>query len=170
MPHSFHPHLHPSFVLVLSSHQCENTQETFTTMGLFTHLLLIKDLKVHWRQTTWGGWGDRSRYTTYKNKHVHESGPWRALRPAQLAVMGPGRLCNFATLTQKACHRGFDEQMDIRILASFHAVMYGVRGFCLCFIFTSRGLSVAGWFGKAFSDLGHQTDGGLRPSVTVLLS
>lgn len=66
MPHSFHPHLHPSFVLVLSSHQCENTQETFTTMGLFTHLLLIKDSKVHWRQTT---------HATYKNKHFREPGP-----------------------------------------------------------------------------------------------
>lgn len=45
MPCSFHPHLHPSFVLVFSSHQCENTQETFTTMGLFTHLLLIRDFE-----------------------------------------------------------------------------------------------------------------------------
>lgn len=50
MPCSFHPHLHPSFVLVFSSHQCENTQETFTTMGLFTHLWLIRDLNVHWRR------------------------------------------------------------------------------------------------------------------------
>lgn len=47
MPHSLHPHLHPSFVWLLSSRQCENTQETFTTMGLFTHLLLIRDLSVH---------------------------------------------------------------------------------------------------------------------------
>lgn len=54
MPRSFHPHLHPSFVLVFSSHQCENAQETFTTMGLFTHLLLIRDLNVHSRRIPLG--------------------------------------------------------------------------------------------------------------------
>lgn len=65
MPHSLHPHLHPSFVWLLSSQQCENTQETFTTMGLFTHLLLIRDLNVHWGgERSWAlregrGWGWR---------------------------------------------------------------------------------------------------------------
>lgn len=37
MPRSFHPHLHPPFVSVLSSHRCENSQAAFTTVAPFTH-------------------------------------------------------------------------------------------------------------------------------------
>jgi len=43
MLRSFHSHLHPSFVLVLSSHQCEKAQETLITMGLLTDLLFIRE-------------------------------------------------------------------------------------------------------------------------------
>lgn len=78
MPHSLHPHLHPSFVWLLSSRQCENTQETFTTMGLFTHLLLIRDLSVHragGRALRVGGWRrEPVFFRPHKNKHFHKSG------------------------------------------------------------------------------------------------
>lgn len=82
MPHSLHPHLHPSFVWLLSSLQCENTQETFATMGLFTHLLLIRDLSVHrgggrsWalREGRWLLEGGAVFFRPHINKYFHKSG------------------------------------------------------------------------------------------------
>ncbi len=166
MPCSFHPHLHPSFVLVFSSHQCENTQETFTTMWLFTHLLLIRDLNVHWRHIPQGIWP----YSTTYKQTLSQISSWHALHSARPAVIRPRQactvqLCNCETLTRKACHHGFDEWMDIRLLASFQALMYGVPG-------TGRltwGSKAVSYFqaevwvwlggsGKAFGGLEHQSD------------
>lgn len=155
MPCSFHPHLHPSFVSVFSSHQCENTQETFTTMGLFTHLLLIRDLNVHWRRSPRGNW---LRFLPHINKHSHKSGSWRALHSARLAVMGPRQAC--AVQLWNSYTEGLPSWfwwMDGHRAIGLRAGSDVWSAWCWeadvrqqsCFVFTGRGLSAAG-FGEGF--------------------
>lgn len=86
MPCSFHPHLHPSFVLVFSSHQSENAQETFTTIGLFTHLLFIKGLNVHWRHIPPG------ELTVYLTTYKQTLSQIRLLTCTSLSSPGSDRL------------------------------------------------------------------------------
>lgn len=121
MPCSFHPHLHPSFVLVFSSHQCENAQETFTTMGLFAHLLLIRGF-----ESSLEAYSSRRAdcILPHISKHFHKSGPWHALH----SVTGPRRACtvqlwNTYTEGLPSWFRWMDGHQ-----ASIQALMYGVQG------------------------------------------
>lgn len=165
MPCSFHPHLHPSFVLVFSSHQCENTQETFLPQWDFSHIFCSLGI---WMFT--GGLFFRGTdcIQPHISKHFHKSGSWHALhsaRPRSDRAQASSALCNFETVTRKACHHGFDEWMDIRLLASIQAVMYGVPG-TGWLTWSSKAVSylqVEVWVwlgssGKAFGGLGRQSD------------
>lgn len=145
MPHSFHPYLHPSFVSVLSSHRCENSQRAFATMGPFTHLSLIS-----------ASTGVQlSAFSTCKQV------PWQITTltcTSDSSAGSDGAQADFATLN--AAHR---RPAVMLLMNGWTSVDWSpFKPWCMeclvvggglrlqsCFVFTSWGLSVGG-LGEAF--------------------
>lgn len=151
---SIYPHLHPSFVFVISSHQCENTQETFTTMGLFTHLLHSGDSNERRRHVSHGIGRQVSLMDTFPSSDWENS--------------------NFVTHTQRACPPCFDKWPYITLSNSIRARMCRETGSGeadvrrqSCFVFTSQGWMWLG--GRSTMVWGVRMTGlSLQSAITLL--